>query len=120
MSAEDVFNELKEIRGLKKEHLYVFFLDVRHQEIKKELISVGTLTSVTAHPREIFEGAIINSASQILLAHNHPSNNPEPTPDDILLTNKIVSAGEILGIKVLDHVIVSKSSYSSFKKLGLI
>jgi DNA repair protein RadC len=116
----DVFNELKEIRNHKKEHLYVFFLNSRNQEIEKELVSVGTLDTTSAHPREVFESAIKHSASQIIIAHNHPSGDFTPSSADVTLTERFVKAGEILGIELTDHVIVSSKGYFSFRQSGLI
>jgi len=116
----DVFNELKDIRNLKKEHLYVFYLNSRNQEIEKELVSVGTIDSTTAHPREVFESAIKHSASQIIVAHNHPTGDFTPSSEDIALTERLVSAGQILGIELTDHVIVSFKGFFSFRQSGLI
>jgi len=116
----DIFNELKDIRNYKKEHMYVFFLNSRSQEIEKELVSVGTLDTTSAHPREVFESAIKHSASQIIIAHNHPSGDFTPSSTDVSLTERFVKAGEILGIELTDHVIVSSKGYFSFRQSGLI
>ncbi|MCX7785207.1 MAG: DNA repair protein RadC [candidate division WOR-3 bacterium] len=120
LKPEDVWNELKDLRGLKKEHFVVFYLDVRNQEIKREIISIGSLNASLVHPREVFEPAIRNAAAQIILAHNHPSDNPEPSDDDLAITKRLVEAGKILGIEVLDHIIVAKSRFYSLKENGLI
>ena len=116
----DVYNELKDIKNHKKEHLYVFYLNSRNQEIEKELVSVGSLNAITAHPREVFENAIKHSASQIIVAHNHPSGDFNPSTEDIALTERFVKAGNILGIELTDHVIVSAKGYFSFRQSGLI
>ena len=72
------------------------------------------------HPREVFEPAITHLAAQIIIAHNHPSGNPEPSEEDIEITKRLFEAGKILGIEVLDHVIVTKDSFHSFKETGLL
>jgi len=116
----DIYIELKDIRNHKREHMYVFYLNSRNQEIDKELVSIGTVNATTAHPREVFEGAIKHSASQIIIAHNHPSGNFTPSNEDIALTERFAKAGEILGIELTDHVIVSSKGYFSFRQSGLI
>lgn len=120
LKPEDVWKELKDICGHKKEHFIVFFLDSRNQEIKREIISVGSLNANLVHPREVFEPAIKNLAAQVILAHNHPSGDPEPSEDDIVLNKRLVEAGRILGIEVIDHIVVSKNGYFSFKERKLI
>lgn len=115
LSPRDVWENLKDIRDHKKEHFIVFYLDTRNQEIQKEIISVGILNASLIHPREVFEPAIKHTAAQIIIAHNHPSGNPEPSDDDIAITKRLQEAGRILGIEILDHVIVTKASYSSLK-----
>lgn len=120
LSPEAVWQEMKDIRDNKKEHAVVFYLDAKHQEIKREIISVGILTSTLVHPREVFESAVRHSAAQIILSHNHPSGSLEPSNDDIRLTKRLASAGQILGITLLDHVIVTNTSYVSLRAHGLM
>lgn len=120
LKPKDVWEELKDLREYKKEHFVIFYLDVRNQEIKREIISVGSLNANLVHPREVFEPAVRNSAAQIILAHNHPSGDPEPSEDDLLLTKKLVESGKILGIEVADHIIVAKDNFFSFKNKGII
>ena len=91
----------------------VFYLDTRNQEIQREIISVGTLNANLVHPREVFEPAIKHSCAQIIVAHNHPSGNPESSEDDLAITKRLVEAGKILGIEVVDHVILTKMAYMS-------
>ncbi|MEP7103607.1 MAG: DNA repair protein RadC [Candidatus Dojkabacteria bacterium] len=116
LSPEDVWKELTEIRRSKREHFVVLFLDSRNQAVKKEVISIGTINSSLVHPREVFESAIKNSAASIIIAHNHPSNLPDPSENDIDVTKTLIAAGELLDIKVLDHVIVTEDSWFSFKE----
>ena len=120
LSPKDVWEELKDIRDSKKEHFVVFFLDSRNQEIKREIISVGTLNANLVHPREVFEPAIRHLAAQIIIAHNHPSGDPEPSEDDIEVTKRLVEAGRILGIRINDHIIVCKNKFVSFKDKQLL
>lgn len=120
LSPKEVWEELKDIRDNKKEHFVIFYLDTRNQEIKREVISIGLLDSNLVHPREVFEPAIRNLAAQIIVSHNHPSGELEPSDEDLTITKRLVEAGRLLGIEVLDHVIVSKEGYLSFKEKNLI
>jgi DNA repair protein RadC len=120
LKPEDVWKELKDIRGLKKEHFIVFYLDSRNQEIKREIVSVGSLNASLVHPREVFEPAVRVHAAQVILAHNHPSGNPEPSRDDLEINRRLVEAGKIMGIEVIDHIIVTAAGYLSFKEKNLI
>ena len=112
LSPKDVWERMEDIRGSKKEHFVVFYLDSRNQEIQREIISVGTLNESLVHPREVFEGAIKNNASSVIIAHNHPSGDLEPSQADIEITKKLIHAGKILDIKLLSHVIVTKDKWS--------
>ncbi len=120
LQPKDIFEELREFRDKKKEYFFVFYLDTRNTEIKRELISVGSLNSNIAHPREIFEPAIRYLSAQIILVHNHPSGDPQPSEEDLELTRKIVEGGKILGIEVLDHVVITKENYFSFAENKLL
>ncbi|MFA6536303.1 MAG: DNA repair protein RadC [Candidatus Paceibacterota bacterium] len=115
LSSKDVWERMEDIRGSKKEHFVVFYLDSRNQEIKKEIISVGTLNESLVHPREVFEGAIKNNASSVIIAHNHPSGDLEPSQADIEITKKLIHAGKILDIKIIDHIIVVNDSWSKIE-----
>jgi len=119
LSAKDVWKLSKDFRDSKKEHFAVFYLDNHHQEIKKEIVSIGTLTNSLVHPREVFEPAIIHHAAHIIVAHNHPSGHLKPSKDDIQITKRLIEAGELLGIELLDHVILTKDKWLSMKKEGL-
>jgi DNA repair protein RadC len=114
LTPEDVWEAMADIRGSKKEHFVVFYLDSRNQEIKREIISIGTISASLVHPREVFESAIKNNASSIILAHNHPSGDTEPSQDDIEVTKKLIHAGKILDIRVVDHVIVTDKEFKNF------
>ena len=110
--AKDVYNYfIGELGDKKKEYLYILMLDSKNRIIKEELISVGTLDSSLVHPREVFKEAIKESAFAVMLVHNHPSGDPEPSEDDIKITKQIIEAGKILNILVLDHVIIGKDKH---------
>ena len=107
------------LRGKKKEHFLALLLDTRSQLIKLVEISVGSLDTSIVHPREVFKEAISASAASVIFVHNHPSGDPEASEDDIKLTKRLVEAGEIMGIDVLDHIIVCDKEYLSLKRKGL-
>jgi DNA repair protein RadC len=119
-SPRNIWEDLKDIRNSKKEYFYVFCLDARNQIIKKELVSIGILNASIVHPREVFEPAIRNLAAQIILSHNHPSQDVSPSKEDIVLTKRLIEISKILGIEIIDHVIVSKEKYFSMKKQRLL
>ncbi len=107
------------LRGKKKEHFLALLLDTRGQLIKVSEISVGSLDTSVVHPREVFKEAMSASASSVIFVHNHPSGDPEPSEDDIKLTERLAQAGEIMGIDVLDHIIIGDKNYLSLKSKGL-
>ncbi|MFH1827218.1 MAG: DNA repair protein RadC [bacterium] len=119
-SPNDIWKELKDTAYKNKEYFIVFCLDSRNKIIKKELISIGTLNTSLVHPREVFEPAIKNLSAQIVIAHNHPSGDVNPSEEDIEITNKLLKAGILLGIQIMDHVIVSKNKFLSFKARGYL
>lgn len=103
--------------SLDRENFWVVHLDVRNVPLSFETISVGTISSTIVHPRETFKSAILLGASSIICAHNHPSGNLEPSDEDIELTKRLVKVGELVGIQVLDHVIItSLGSYTSLRE----
>lgn len=120
-SPELMFNQIRnKVANHFKEHFFVCSLDTRNYLIAVDEISVGTLTSSLVHPREAFETAIKRHAAHIIIAHNHPSGETDPSDDDLKITKRLVDAGRIMGIEVLDHLIVTTSSYLSFKEQCLI
>lgn len=120
LSPKDIFNQLIEVKRSKKEYFIVYYLDVSNQVIKKETISIGILNASLVHPREVFEPAVKYLAAQIILVHNHPSGVVEPSDEDVKLTKRLVEAGKIMGIEVMDHVIVTEEKYYSFKENNII
>ena len=109
---------MSDMRGLKKENFKVLLLNAKNEIIMTDDVSVGSLMSAPAHPREVFSNALRRGAASVILVHNHPSGNPAPSRDDFLLTERLVQAGDILGIHVLDHVIIGDGEYASMKELG--
>ncbi len=107
------------MRHLKQEHLYALLLDVKNKIIAKTLISKGGLASSTVHPREVFKKAIKKSCASLIIAHNHPSGDPTPSDNDIEVTKRLLSAGEVLGIDLLDHLIIGDGKYISLKAKNL-
>lgn len=105
-------------RHIAQEHFIVLLLDTKNRLIQTHLVSKGSLNSSPAHPREVFKQAIRLSASGVILMHNHPSGDPEPSAEDIAITNQLADAGKILGIRVLDHIILGGEGYYSFRDEG--
>jgi len=108
------------IKDKAKEHFKLILLNPRNKIIGISTISIGTLNASLVHPREVFKDAIMHSAASVVLAHNHPSGDPEPSEDDITITKRLTEAGKILGVEVIDHIIVGKNGFFSFKEKGLI
>ncbi|OUS76587.1 hypothetical protein B1748_10835 [Paenibacillus sp. MY03] len=120
-SPKDVFDLLEpEFRHLNKEHFTCLFLNTKNKVIFKEVISIGSLNAAIVHPREVFHAAIKRCSASIICAHNHPSGDPTPSPEDIELTKRLVSSGDLVGIEVLDHIIIGSHRYVSLREQGLI
>jgi DNA repair protein RadC len=116
----DTLPFLMDIRDKAKEYFMCLYLNARNQIIHKEVISIGSLSASIVHPRECFVPAIEHLAASVILAHNHPSMDVSPSKEDIELTRRLVKAGEIIGIEVLDHIIISHSNLLSLKEKGLM
>lgn len=117
----DVSNVLmEELKYLEKEYFKIIMLNTKNVIISIEDISVGSLNSSIVHPREVFKEAIKRSSASIILVHNHPSGDPTPSKEDINITKRLIECGEILGIKVLDHIIFGYNKYTSLKEKDLI
>lgn len=108
------------LQGVDREYFVCLHLNTKLYVIGIETVSVGTLDTSLVHPREVFKAAILNNAASIILGHNHPSGNPYYSKEDYALTNRMIEAGKILGIEVVDHVIVGDNCYFSFKEERLI
>lgn len=111
---------MDEMRFLNKEHFRIVLLNTKNQIISIEEISIGNLNSSIVHPREVFNIAIRRSANSIILVHNHPSGDSTPSTEDINITHRLVDVGNIIGIKVLDHIIIGDNNYISFKQKNII
>ena len=111
---------LAEIKDQRKEYFLCLYLNARNQVIHKEVISIGSLSASIVHPREVFQVAVQHTAASIILAHNHPSGDVSPSQDDIDLTRRLVNAGEIMGIDILDHIVIGSADFLSLKERGLM
>lgn len=112
-NAKDVFDYFQDMRNLPKEHLRGLYLNSHNRILRDEVISIGTVNSNMIHAREVFRPAIECNAAAVILAHNHPSGESTPSKEDVDITADLVRAGKILGISILDHVIITKDSFSS-------
>lgn len=114
-----VYEYYKDVLGNKQqEHFYCVYLDNKKRVIRDKLLFIGTLNYSIVHPREVFKSAYLLSASSIIVVHNHPTGNVIPSKQDLDLTNNLIAVGNILGIKVVDHVIIGKNNYYSFIENG--
>ena len=102
------------------EHFGLVLLDTKHRVIRTNVVSIGSLDASIVHPREVFRAAATGGAAAIVLFHNHPSGDPTPSEDDIVLTKRLVGAGELMGIAVLDHVIVAENRFASLRERGCL
>ena len=124
LSSKDVYNVYRHYipfyQGLKKEIFRLLMLDGKNRIFADYLVSEGCLTSSIVHPREVYIQAIRNSAASVIFIHNHPSGDPSPSPEDVDITKRLVAAGDLIGIKVLDHIIMGEKEYVSFADKGLL
>lgn len=120
-SPESVANYLymHYIRAVKEEFC-ILLLDTKNKVIAIETISIGTINQSLVHPREVFRSAIMKNSNSIILAHNHPSGDPTPSREDILITERLIKAGEYLGIKILDHLVIGKNKFISLREKKLV
>ena len=111
---------MEKMRYYKKEHFCVLLLNTRGQVIEENEVSVGDLNGAMVHPREVFLQAVRRSAAAVALIHNHPSGDPSPSPEDVGITARLMESAEILGIKIVDHIIIGDGIYTSMKTEGLM
>jgi DNA repair protein RadC len=104
------------MKHLTKEHFLAVYLDTKNKIICDQVITVGTLNASLVHPREVFHGAIKNLANSVVVLHNHPSGDPTPSEEDLKVTEKLVATGEVMGIDLLDHLIITKNGYWSWNE----
>jgi len=119
-SPEDIIKLVSNYKNKKREYLIGIYLDARKQLINKKVISIGTLDTNLIHPREVFKPAIQHNAAAVIVVHNHPSGDPKPSLEDRRVTKKLIKAGKLLGIKLIDHLIIANDNYFSFKTHNLI
>ena len=118
-TAEDVANVMQSLTGdAPDEYVYMFALDTKGKIIGVHEISHGYLCGSVVHPREVFKRALLNNACAIILSHNHPSGDVTPSDDDIATTNRMIEAGKVLGVDMLDHIIVADGMYCSLRERG--
>lgn len=121
--SEDVYKSAivkDELIESDREKFLVFHVDGKNRVLNYEVVSVGSLNSSIVHPREAFKSAIKSNAASVIFVHNHPTGDPTPSSDDIAITKRLVEAGKILGIKVLDHIIVGDKQHLSFSEENLL
>ncbi|EAA0223598.1 DNA repair protein RadC [Listeria monocytogenes] len=118
-SPQNAFDLMKQFLGdVDREHFVVVCLDSKNQPIALNTCHIGSLNSSIVHPREVFKTAILSNAASIMVGHNHPSGNPEPSEADIRVTRRLEEAGELMGIRLLDHLIIGEDTYVSLKERG--
>jgi len=119
-TAAEIINQVFDMENQPNEVFAILCLNTKNKVAGAHIISQGSLSSSIVHPREVFKAAIANNAASIILAHNHPSGDPEPSREDIETTHRLVNAGNILGINVLDHIIIGDGRYISLKEQGMM
>jgi DNA repair protein RadC len=120
-SSEDVFRHFSErLAKEKREIFYVVLLNNKNRKIREVKISEGSLTASLVHPREVYNPVIRESAAAVIFVHNHPSGDPAPSPEDLEITRRLKEVGEVMGIRVLDHVVVGHDRYFSFSDRGIL
>ncbi|MDB8565189.1 JAB domain-containing protein [Turicibacter sanguinis] len=121
LSPNDAYEMIKEqLEGLDREQFIIACLNTKNEPTNISVVSVGTLNKAIVHPREVFKTAILSNAANVIAFHNHPSGDTEPSQQDIQLTNRLYEAGELLGIKLLDHLIIGDGTFTSLKEKGYL
>ena len=120
-SAEDVFRHFRDaLEKEKRELFYVVLLNNKNKKIRDVKISEGSLTASLVHPREVYNPVIRESAAAVIFVHNHPSGDPAPSPEDIEITRRLKEVGDVMGVRVLDHVVIGHDRYFSFNDKGML
>ena len=120
-SAEDVYHHFRDdLSREKREFFYVVLLNNKNRKIRDVKVSEGTLTASLVHPREVYNPVIRESAAGVIFVHNHPSGDPAPSPEDIDITKRLKEIGDVMGVRVLDHVVIGHDRYFSFNERGLL
>lgn len=120
LTTADILPLLSDIANNRQEHFIVLSMNSGRRLITKRVVFIGTIDAVIAHPREVYAGVIADMAASIVVAHNHPSGDPTPSKQDIDTTQQLVAAGQILGVKLYDHIIVARRRHYSFRTNGMI
>lgn len=117
---DDVLSAWPELVEAEREVFGVLLLNARHEAKRRVVISIGSLNASIVHPREVFRPALLYSAASVVLVHNHPSGDPEPSEEDLSITRRLVEVGDLLGIGVLDHVVIARRGIVSFRARQLL
>ena len=121
LSPNDAYEMIKEqLEGLDREQFIIACLNTKNEPTNISVVSLGTLNKAIVHPREVFKTAILSNAASIMAFHNHPSGETTPSQQDIQLTNRLYEVGELLGIKLLDHLIIGDGTFTSLKEKGYL
>ena len=121
LSPNDAYEMIKEqLEGLDREQFIIAYLNTKNEPTNISVVSVGSLNKAIVHPREVFKTAILSNAASIMAFHNHPSGETTPSQQDIQLTHRLYEAGELLGIKLLDHLIIGDGTFTSLKEKGYL
>ena len=120
LAAKDMLAHLKFITSKRQEYFICLSLDSGHKLIARRTVTIGLLDATLVHPREVFAGPLKDRAAAVIIAHNHPSGEVNPSNQDIKTTQQLVAAGQLLGVRLVDHIIVTKHSYYSFRSEGLL
>jgi len=119
--AEDVFRHFRmRLRDAKQEHFFLLLLDSRKRFLAEVAISQGTMERALVHPRDVFGAAVRERAGAVVIVHNHPSGDPTPSPEDINVTKRLLEAGTLIGIPLLDHVVLGEGRYTSLAEKGML
>lgn len=117
---DDVFAWCSDLRTANRERFVGLYLDARHRVLRRRLVSIGTLTASLVHPREVLGPALRVRAAALVVVHNHPSGDPEPSPEDCALTERLRDAARLLGLDLLDHVVVAREGFVSMRQRGYL
>jgi DNA repair protein RadC len=119
-SPAEAYALVRDLRLARREHLVALYLDSQNRLLRRETVSIGSLNTTRTHPREVLQPAVVHSALAFILVHNHPSGSLDPSQDDVAFTRAMSRAGELMGINLYDHLIVSRRGYVSLKERGLM
>lgn len=120
LKPQDVLNQVSEIRNSQREQLIGLYLNARYELVSKEVLAVGSLNAQNIEARDVFAPALKLPCRSLILVHNHPSGDPQPSPADIMTTNRLKEASQLLGISLLDHLVVTSTDFSSFQQQKLL